>query len=580
MPRRLRTHSAVSALFFGALAALAPAQCPPNWSSPGFMPLAASHPVFALEAFDDGGGVDLYVGGNFTTIGGTAASRIAKWDGLSWSALGAGVNNAVWDMAIWDDDGSGPHAPALFVAGTFTTAGRTGDTPQPASRIAKWDGAAWIPLGAGTNNFVYALEVFDDGLGGGPALYAAGFFTQAGGANANRIAKWNGVAWSPLGGGLSGTVFDLEVLDPDASGPEPAALYAGGIFQTAGGTTANNIASWNGSAWIALGTGTDERVWTLCAHDDGAGGGTAMYVGGEFQTAGGIVSPHLSKYTPGLAGAPGTWSSLGGSPNFLVRSLAIAQLNPGASPALCIGGAFTAIGEVTASRLATWSVAPGGTQPAFQSVGAAPFDGANNLVYDVAVFDDGSLGSDAGPSLYIGGQFTTAGGHAAANVGRFGPLPPRVMTGPSPFVTTAGRAATFSVVAESLSGQSLAHQWFHNGVMLSDGPGVSGATTSSLTLANVQTTDPVADTFGYHATVSDGCGQASSAPAPLTVLCAADFNRSGATSSADLTAFLAAWFLDLGGQTLLSDIDSSGSVGSADMSVFLQFWFASLASGC
>ena len=34
-----------------------------------------------------------------------------------------------------------------------------------------------------------------------------------------------------------------------------SALYAGGYFTTAGGTSANYIAQWNGSSWSALGSG-------------------------------------------------------------------------------------------------------------------------------------------------------------------------------------------------------------------------------------------------------------------------------------------------------------------------------------
>ena len=42
--------------------------------------------VYALAV----SGMDVYAGGDFTTAGGVSASRIAKWDGTSWSALGHG----------------------------------------------------------------------------------------------------------------------------------------------------------------------------------------------------------------------------------------------------------------------------------------------------------------------------------------------------------------------------------------------------------------------------------------------------------------------------------------------------------
>jgi hypothetical protein len=100
-----------------------------------------------------------------------------------------------------------------------------------ADNIAKWNGSSWSRLGSGVNGDVLALETFDDGTGAGPALYAGGAFVAAGGASANRIAKWDGKNWSPLGTtGMSGSVSALEVFD-DGTGGGPA-LIAGGAFVT------------------------------------------------------------------------------------------------------------------------------------------------------------------------------------------------------------------------------------------------------------------------------------------------------------------------------------------------------------
>ena len=71
-------------------------------------------------------------------------------------------------------------------------------------------------------------------------LYAAGAFTQAGGAAANRIARWDGGAWSPLGSGISGGLGSVRALVLDGKGN----LYAGGDFPWPG----TNLLSWpNGS---------------------------------------------------------------------------------------------------------------------------------------------------------------------------------------------------------------------------------------------------------------------------------------------------------------------------------------------
>ena len=34
---------------------------------------------------------------------------------------------------------------------------------QPANRVARWDGESWSPLGGGVNNVVQHLKWFDDG---------------------------------------------------------------------------------------------------------------------------------------------------------------------------------------------------------------------------------------------------------------------------------------------------------------------------------------------------------------------------------------------------------------------------------
>ncbi|MDO8628897.1 MAG: right-handed parallel beta-helix repeat-containing protein, partial [Phycisphaerales bacterium] len=71
-------------------------------------------------------------------------------------------------------------------------------------------------------------------------------FTTAGGGSANRIAKWNGSAWSALGTGMNAEVYALTVFD-GGTGP---ALYAGGIFTTAGGVSAHYIARWEPSCTV------------------------------------------------------------------------------------------------------------------------------------------------------------------------------------------------------------------------------------------------------------------------------------------------------------------------------------------
>src|SRR6185503_8897008 len=62
-----------------------PAGCEPDWLPTFGTAPGVSGMVTSLCRFDDGGGADLYVGGNFQEAGGVVAHSIASWDGSEWS---------------------------------------------------------------------------------------------------------------------------------------------------------------------------------------------------------------------------------------------------------------------------------------------------------------------------------------------------------------------------------------------------------------------------------------------------------------------------------------------------------------
>jgi hypothetical protein len=344
--------------------------------------------VFVLTVFDGGSGPALYAGGRFTTAGARGANRIAEWRGESWDVVGNGLNLDVLALAVFDD-GEGS---ALHVGGGFTIV-----DGMPASRIAKWDGSTWTLLGSGVSGFiaaVQALTVFDDGSG--PALFAGGLFSSAGGVAAKSIAKWDGSGWSALGSGVGGSataqVSALTVFD-DGGGP---ALYAGGDFTTAGGATANNIAKWKGESWSALGSGFNGSIHALAVFDDG--GGPALYAAGSFLIAGGISASSIARWDGS------TWSPLGSGIVGTVETLRV--FDDGGGPALYAGGSFTTAGGLTVDRIARWD---GSSWSPLAGGGVGSF-----AVYDLAVFDDGS-----GDALYAGGSFTTAGGEAVNRIAKW-----------------------------------------------------------------------------------------------------------------------------------------------------------------
>jgi trimeric autotransporter adhesin len=184
-------------------------------------------PISLFVSFDDGGGPALHVFGRFTTMNGQPMRGAAKWDGSQWHPLGAGITT--WKTprdAVVHDDGSGP---ALYISDVLAAGG------QPVARIAKWDGQAWSSVGGGgivTSGIteVYTLGSFDDGRG--PALYIAGMISIAGGGVQVRgMARYDGQTWDDLGGGSQGGFpYDFVPFD-DGRGPS---LFAVGYFNTVG----------------------------------------------------------------------------------------------------------------------------------------------------------------------------------------------------------------------------------------------------------------------------------------------------------------------------------------------------------
>jgi len=127
------------------------------------------------------------------------------------------------------------------------------------------------------NGSVSALTVYDN------QLIAGGRFTTAGGTTVNRIAAWDGSSWSELGSGIGGSaVTALTVYD--------GKLIAGGFFYTAGGTAANRVARWDGSTWQPLGSGMNAYVNTLTVYDN------QLIAGGDFTTAGGTAANYIAAW--------------------------------------------------------------------------------------------------------------------------------------------------------------------------------------------------------------------------------------------------------------------------------------------
>ncbi len=306
--------------------------------------------------FDDGSGRALYAAGDFTVAGGQVVNGVARWDGHTWSPVGAGFTLPdrigyrmnVSDLAVYDD-GAGPH---LYASGSFDHSGTT-----VVNGIAQWRDGAWVPLGSGLEYRPgkgargLSMAVFDDGTGS-PSLFVGGQFHIAGGQPAELVARWNGQQWSPVGSPSGNSVRSLAVYDD--GGPAGARLYAGGDFYLMDGHETNNgLAAWDGAHWTALPTRPAGSSWAaagpLLACDDG--GGPALFIGNLRRSIGGHDTADIARWD-GVA-----FSSLGTGVGDQ-GALALAPSEHFGGRSLLAGGQFNSAGGIPCGFLSRWTACP------------------------------------------------------------------------------------------------------------------------------------------------------------------------------------------------------------------------------
>jgi hypothetical protein len=376
--------------------------------------------VEALRVFDEGSGPRLFAGGSFTSAGSVPALSVARWDGSAWSAVGTNLSLGVQALEV-HDDGAGPRLYAaagpivarwngsywinlgtfdndllalrsfggqLYAGGWFASVNGVA-----ADAIARWNGWAWSALPVPwTPPYPWAyrvatLAVHDDG--GGPALYAGGNLPDG-------VARWDGSTWTSVAPNSAGTVVNALCTYDDGGG---AGLFAGGSFQVLETAGTPCVALRRAGAWSGLGTGlgTSELVYAFTVHDDGAG--AALYAGGRFRSAGGVVVNRVARWT----GAG--WAALAGGIPRSGDVQALASFDDGSGRALYAGGVFSDA-PVNSSALYRWS---GGAWTTLPALTTAP--GTQARVSALCAYDDGS-----GLRLIAGGVFTQAGGVAAQNI--------------------------------------------------------------------------------------------------------------------------------------------------------------------
>ncbi|MBI5432919.1 MAG: hypothetical protein HZA52_08835 [Planctomycetes bacterium] len=198
------------------------------WDGTSFSALdvGISGVVYALASYDDGTGAKLYAGGDFVNASGTQVNYVTRWDGTTWEALGTGMNREVRVLAV-ANLGAGPR---LYAGGDFFAVDGIA-----APFVAAFDGTNWEALlsgGLALNGRVSTIVGHDDGEG--TQLYVGGSFSLAGGAPAHHVARWNGSAWLALDEEPDSDVHALASFD-EGVGIGPA-LFAAGSFGLWDGT--------------------------------------------------------------------------------------------------------------------------------------------------------------------------------------------------------------------------------------------------------------------------------------------------------------------------------------------------------
>jgi hypothetical protein len=171
-------------------------------------------------------GSTLYVGGDFTTIGGLTRNKIAALNASSGSVTSwnPNANSDVFAIAV--------NAGTIYVGGSFTTIGPTGYN-ESRNRLAALSASTARPTtwNPGASSTVYSLAF------SGSAVYVGGSFSSAGGQSRNRIAALNistgsAFAWNP---NSESTINSIVAADN--------AVCIGGGFSTIGGAARRNFAA-------------------------------------------------------------------------------------------------------------------------------------------------------------------------------------------------------------------------------------------------------------------------------------------------------------------------------------------------
>ena len=347
------------------------------WNGQLWMPLVPNGAISpsggtgTVAALSFGPRGELVIAGQFSSIGGIAATNLALYDWTRVRPLARSIDGSITALAWIGSD--------LYVGGAFSSIDGVAGT----SRIARWDGTSWHAVGGGISDGNVSV-LFADGNN----LYVGGSFRQAGSIRATSIARWDGTQWSPLGDGLEPEVptgrAQVLALDKLWDG----SIVAGGDFGKSGTQQVRYLARWNGSTWQELGP-PDAPITAILVD------GNRLYISGGFETIG-KASILMLSWWDGT-----TWHPMGGDQ---INGTAMAFARFGGN--ILMGGSFDLplADEFIVRGIAVWN---GWT---WLTVGGSRGNGLDGDVFDLLT---------DGKDVIALGTFSRAGAVNSPRIARF-----------------------------------------------------------------------------------------------------------------------------------------------------------------
>lgn len=436
---------------------------------PDFNPSANSD-VFAIAAQPDG---KILAGGNFSSLGGVARSRLARVnvDGGIDSTFNPGPNTTVNAVAVQPDG-------RIVVGGAFESI--AGVSRVRLARLLA-TGAIDSTFSAGADGSVSSIAVQSDGR-----ILLGGSFSVVNSTSRTLLARVNAdgsldTTFNPIATSVS--TFQLRVATIVVQ--SDAKILIGGTFTHINGVSTPGIARLHVDGSLdntfSVGSGAN-AIEAIALQPDGK-----ILIGGSFLTFAGLPRRYLARLSP--TGAPDDQVGLIG-PGSSVRCI---LLQPDGK--IVVGGFFGSVGSVARSRLARFD-ADGALDAGFDFDVAGANGGSAPGVYAMA--------SPASGLIVFGGTFSSVSSLPRHGIARIGLPPPSIATSPRAQSVATGQVVSLSVGA---SGSNLSYQWLRNGVAL------SGATGATLSLPRPTT----ADSGSYSVVVTNPVGSVTSAAAVLTV---------------------------------------------------------------